>query len=197
VSNASTVRRQVSGTQQLTTAPLLVATAATESAFQLNNNGLTLTGGGIVPLMAGVTGLYQGTGQVLHIRATGTYTCTVGTVFTLALYQVSAASIAAGLTSALIVSAATGETKIATSTGITTARAAGGFTFDARLQLDSLGNLNGQFTTEIEDQISIWADTTVATGLLGEQDLNFVLTALSTTHTVGSLILTEFALDLE
>ena len=75
--NASTVRRQVSGTQQLTMAPLLAsAISTTETPFSLNNNALTLTGGGIIPLSAGVTGLYQGTGQVLWLHAAGTIRAT-------------------------------------------------------------------------------------------------------------------------
>ena len=197
MSNASTVRRQVSGTQQLTIAPLVGAIiTTTETAFQLNNNGLTLTGGGVIPLSAGVTGLYAGTGQVLHVRGTGIVAgeSASGTVI-LKLYEVTAAAISAGLTSALVVSAGNA---VATSATTTTTHASSSFTFDARLQLDAAGNLLGQFTSEIDNQISIWADTTAVTGLVGEADLNFVLTAkLGTTTAAVVVTLNEFAIDLE
>src|ERR1700676_1387046 len=86
MSNASTVRRQIAGTQQLAVAPLLgTIITTTETAFQLNNNGLTLVGGGVIPLSAGVTGLYQGTGQVLVVRAAGSYSGATASSTTLEL----------------------------------------------------------------------------------------------------------------
>ena len=96
MSNASTIRRQISGTQQLTLASLSGTTiTTTETVFQLNNNALTLTGGGYIPLSAGVTGLYQGTGQVLwlHIAATLTGGTASTTTLILKLYQISAANL--------------------------------------------------------------------------------------------------------
>ena len=99
MSNASTVRRQIAGSQQLTIAPLSgTVITTTPTAFQLNNNALTLTGGGVIPLSAGVTGLYAGTGQVLDIRGTGQIAGATGGTTTLALtlYEVPASVIAAG-----------------------------------------------------------------------------------------------------
>src|ERR1022692_2156538 len=94
MANASTVRRQVGGTQQLTIAPLNFAvTSTTPTAFQLNNNGLTLAGGGVIPLVAGVTGLYAGTGQILHLSFTGTAAAPGAANLTLALYEVPNAAL--------------------------------------------------------------------------------------------------------
>lgn len=197
MSNASTIRRQISGTQQLTLAPILSATAATETAFQLNNNGLTLTGGGVIPLSAGVTGLYAGTGQVIHIAAAGSFTGLTATeTLEFKLYLVTAAQIAAGLTSAIVVSSGI---KIADTGSLTPTQTAGGWTIDAFVQLSANGNLTGQFTAEIDFDtvVSPVKLSTDVTGLVGEADLNFVVTALTTTETTGTLVLNELRLDLE
>lgn len=198
MANASTVRRQVSGTQQLTIAPLLGTTiTTTATAFQLNNNALTLTGGGVIPLAAGVTGLYAGTGRVLHVAAQGTISgATSGsTALTLTLYEVPASVIAAGLTAASF----TSWNSVAATSSKTITGTQGSFTFDARLQLDNAGNLEGQFTSGIDSAaITIWVATTQVTGLVGEADLNFVLVAtLATAYTGVVLNLNEFRIDLE
>ena len=196
--NANTVRQQVSGTIQLTTAPLSGTTiTTTETAFALNNNALTGTGGGVIPLSAGVTGLYKGTGRVLHVAATGTVTGATGasTTLILKLYQVSAALIAAGLTSAIVV--ASGNA-LGTSSTRTIAQTACAFSFDSRIQLDSAGNLHSQFTDEIDNQIDVYtAGPAVVTGV-AEADLNFVLTAKLGGTEVGVVLnLNEFRIDLE
>ena len=204
MSNASTVRRQVSGTQQLTIASLPVATAATESQFLLNNNALTLTGGGTIPLSAGVTGLYAGTGQVIqiHIAGTligGTATGTLG----INLYVVPAASLpiaATVVTAAALVTA--GATKIATGSVGTlgTGETAGAFSLDAFVQLDGANNLQGWFQSQTFGsttgaKTAIGGSNTVI-ALTGEADLNFVAAAVTTTETTGTITLDEFSLSL-
>ena len=195
MSNASTVRRQVAGTQQLTLASL-PGILTTPTAFKLNDNGLTLTGGGVTPLAAGVTGLYQGTGQVLHIRAVGNVVGLTSTSLTLTLYQVPASLLPIADTLA-------GQQTFTNwqSLGASTARAIGAatasFSFDARLQLDAAGNLEGEFTDEINSLVDVYAATTARVLPAGEADLNFVLVAAQTTAAGTSVTLQEFALDLE
>jgi hypothetical protein len=200
VSNASTVRRQIAGTQQLTIAALLgTAITTTATAFQLNNNGLTLTGGGVIPLSAGVTGLYQGTGAVLHIGAQGTIAgaAAASTTLILTLYEIPAALLPIANT---LVGAQTftNWNSIKASSTRTIAHATSSFSVDARLQLDAVGNLFGESTFEIDNQVDVYAATTAITGLVGEADLNFVLVATLGGTEVGVILtLNELRLDLE
>jgi len=192
VPNASTIRRQIGGTQQLTIASLsanVISTTATP--FSLNNNGLTLTGGGVIPLSAGVTGLYQGTGQQLwlHASVTVTGTTSASTSGIVTLYVVPASSLpltaAQSTTVAELVAAygtnGGGATLIATSSTWTVlaGQTSGTIVLDAWVTLDLQGNLTGHFKST-GFNAAPQADTTLATTttlltLAGEQDLNFVL----------------------
>jgi hypothetical protein len=201
MSNASTVRRQLAGTQQLTIAPLANATiSTTPTAFQLNNNGLTLTGGGVIPLSAGVTGLYQGTGQVLHISATGTVAgaTAASTTIALTLYEVPASLLPIANTLAGA-QTFTNWNSIYAAAAQTCAHAAASFTLDARLQLDAAGNLSGQITVNVDHgTLNIWTIISDVTGLVGEADLNFALVlTFGGTATNCVVTLDEFALSLE
>jgi len=202
MSNASTIRRQIAGTQQLTLAPLSGTTiTTTATAFQLNNNGLTLTGGGVIPLAAGVTGLYQGTGQVLWIHATGTVTggTVSSTSLIIKLYQVPASllPIANTLSGAQTF---TSWNLLATSgTGtLGSTETAGIFYLDAEVSLDAQGNLDGTFNSVVFNTISTANQhTTLTTGLVGEADLNFVIVATLGGTEVGVIVnLNEFSLNL-
>lgn len=204
MSNASTIRRQVAGTQQLTLAPITSLTTTTETAFVFNNNALTGVGGGIIPLTAGVTGLYAGTGQVIHVRAAGSYSgVTAGTTTLLIkLYEVPAAVIAAG---GLTQTSFTGYNVLVTPANpITLTNAAGAFTFDAWLQMDASFNLNGTYeftadTTGSHNPQGPAAVTSNVTGLVGEADLNFVLSVTLGGSEPSSAVYTlnEFAIDLQ
>ena len=197
MANASTIRRQISGTQQLTIAPLTNAIAGTTpTAFALNNNGLTLTGGGVIPLSYGVTGLYQGTGRVLHVAATGIAVSGASENLTIALYEVPAALLPIADTLAGQ-QTFTNWNLLATSTvrALPTSGGTASWSFDARLQLDAAGNLEGQFTDEINSLVDVYAATTIAAGLVGEADLNFVIVA--TQSALTTLTETVFSLDLE
>jgi hypothetical protein len=203
MSNASTIRRQIAGTQQLTIAPLsgtVITTTATP--FSLNNNALTLAGGGIIPLSAGVTGLYQGTGAVIWIHAAGTLTggTASSTSLIITLYEVPASALPLAstvVTSANLVTA--GGVLIATSgTGtLSTTETAGTFFLDALVQLDAQGNLYGTFNSQVLGTISTASQaTTIVTGLVGEQDLNFVLAAHLGGTEAGVIVnLNEFSLN--
>jgi hypothetical protein len=173
------------------------AITTTPTAFQLNNNALTLVGGGVIPLSAGVTGLYAGTGQVLHIRATGQYSGSSGaTTLTLQPYEIPASVIAAGLTPTSF----TGWNAAGPGTGAKVlSTAAGSFNLDLRVQLDAAGNLEGSFKAVLNGA-TIVSEVTITpiTGLVGEADLNFAIVAtLGVAETGVILILSEFALDLE
>lgn len=208
MSNASTIRRQVSGTQQLTLAPLSGTTiTTTATAFQMNNNGLTLTGGGVIPLSAGVTGLYQGTGQDIWIHAAGTLTggTASSTTLILSLYQVPASLLPIANTLAAAQSFTNWNLLGTSATGtLSTAVTSGNFSFDAYVQLDDSANLSGFFTSQIFASTTgvsggaTQAATTQVKALVGEADLNFVMVAtLGGTTTAVILDLDEFALALE
>jgi hypothetical protein len=176
----------------------IVNPGATQTQFQLNNNALTLTGGGIIPLSAGVTGLYQGTGQVLRIRAAGSFSgFTAGTTtLALVLFEVPAAIIAAG---GLTATSSTGYNSVANPSAVTCANASGAFQLEVDIQMDAAGNLNGQFSGWIDDGTAIPVTKIQSvTGLLGEADLNFVLavTLGGAEPSTSTLALNEFALDL-
>jgi hypothetical protein len=207
VPNASTIRRQVGGTQQLTIASISGTTVTTTATpFQLNNNGLTGTGGGVIPLSAGVTGLYAGTGQVIHIHAAGTITGgTAGsTSAIITLYVVPAASLplaASVITSAELVTA--GGLLIATSaTGVLGAAATqGSFVLDADVQLDGQSNLVGEFNAVVFNNPGTSGGAVPAAIttqlLIGEADLNFVAAITLGGTEVGVIAsLNEFALSL-
>ena len=196
MSNASTVRRQVSGTQQLTLASLLgIITSTTPTAFKLNDNGLTLTGGGVIPLSAGVTGLYQGTGATLHIAAVGNVIGLSTTTLTLALYAVPASLLPIADTLAGQ-QTFTNWLLLGTSSVVAVGAVTASWSFDARLQLDAVGNLEGQFADEINSTVDVYKATT-ARLLTGEADLNFVLVATQGTAQGTSVTLQEFRIDLE
>lgn len=204
MSNASTIRRQVAGVQQLTIAPLLgTIITTTATPFSLNNNALTLIGGGIIPLSTGVTGLYQGTGQVIWIHAAGTVTGATASSTTLivSLHQVPAASLPLVATDTTAQMVTAGATLIATSaTGTTTSgETAGSFALDAYLQLDSIGDLQGWFQSQVfESTTGAKTATTVVKGLVGEADLNFVLSATLGGTEAGVIVnLNEFSLNLQ
>lgn len=202
MSNASTIRRQIAGTQQLTIAPLLGTTiTTTPTAFQLNNNGLTLTGGGVIPLSAGVTGLYQGTGQVIWVHAAGELIggAAASTSLVLKLYLVPAALLPIANT---LVGAQTFTNwdLVATSTlgTLGATETAGSFFLDAYVQLDAQGNLNGNFEGNIFNTATVptTITATAAVGLVGEADLNFVIVAVLGGTEVGVILsLNEFSLN--
>ena len=192
--NASTIRRQVGGTQQLTLAPI-PGILTTPTAFQLNNNALSLTGGGVVPLSAGATGIWQGTNQVLHVAAFGNVVGKAGTVLTLYLYQVPASALPI-LPTLAAAQNFTGWNLLAQSSSRSVGAITAPWSFDARLQLDAAGNLDGQFTDEIASLVDVYYSTVTAV-LAGEQDLNFVIVAAQTTAAATSVTMKEFRLDLE
>jgi hypothetical protein len=202
MSNASTVRRQIAGTQQLTIAPLLgTVITTTPTAFQLNNNGLTLTGGGVIPLSAGVTGLYAGTGEVLRYRATGTYTGATAASTTLKLqaYEIPAALLPIANTLVAAQTFTNWNPIVPASNATAVGQATGSFAVDLRVQLDAFGNLSGSIKFLIDGTVIVPETAiTVVTGLVGEADLNFVIVATLGTATTGVILtLDEFGLDLE
>jgi hypothetical protein len=151
-----------------------------------------------------VTGLYAGTGQVLWVHAAGQLTggTVSSTTLIIKLYQVPASllPIANTLSGAQTFTnwnlLATGPTGTLGST-----ETQGSFTLDAYLQLDGQGNLDGNFQALSLNNFGTSAGavptkTTLATGLVGEADLNFVIVAvLGGTETGVVLTLDEFSLN--
>ena len=201
MSNASTIRRQISGTQQLTLAPLSGTTiTSTQTIFQLNNNALTLTGGGYIPLSAGVTGLYQGTGQVIWIHAAGSLTggTASGTSLLIELFQIPAASLPVPSTdSTATVVGLCSEVGASSAITLGSTETAGSFVFDAYIQLDAQGNINGYYDVNVFGTTKAQTVITPITGLVGEADLNFFVAATLGTDTTGVVVtLNEFSLNL-
>jgi len=200
MANANTVRQQVSGTLQLTIKPITGLTQA-HQVWTLNNGAISGTGGGLIPLSAGVTGLYLGTGRVLHVRATGNVAGITGTTDTLALklFQVTAAGLLVPPTNATIIAPSGGSSLLADSGTIATvAGTSTSFTLQARLQLSSSGNLTGEFTVTVGGVDKVYATTTAVAGLT-EADLNFFLSIEDPQQAVVAAVATlaEFAIDLE
>jgi hypothetical protein len=144
-----------------------------------------------------VTGLYAGTGQVLRIRAAGSFSgATAGTTTVkLELYEVPAAVISAGLTPTSF----TNWNPVSNPSAVTVANATGAFQLDTSVQLDAAGNLNGEFSGWVDDGTAIPVTKIAAvTGLVGEADLNFALTVVLASPSGSEVItLNEFAIDLE
>lgn len=148
-------------------------------------------------MSAGVTGLYAGTGQVLRLRGSGTYSGVTGGTTTLVLevFEVPAAIISAG---GLTATSSTGYNAVAVANAITLTNAVGAFSITVDFSLDSAGNLNGAFSVWASDGTA-QASTKISgvTGLVGEADLNFVLAATlgGAEPSTSVLTLDEFALD--
>lgn len=193
--NANTIRRQVFGNQQLQLAAI-TNPGTTKTAFVLNNNGLTGQGGGVIPLAAGNYGVFAGTGQIIHVRANGTYSgVTSGTTtIALELYEVPASVIAAG---GLTQTSFTGYNAVGTVTSTAVTSASGSFSVDAYLQLDANGNLTGTIEGDIDGVWVAPAAVTTIASLAGETDLNFVLAVtLGGAEPATSVItLEEFGID--
>jgi hypothetical protein len=201
MSNASTIRRQIAGTQQLTIAPIVYASVPAPGTqtinFVLNNNGLTLTGGGVIPLSTGVTGLYAGTGQVLRLRAAGTFSgITAGTTtIDLKVWEIPAAVLVQP--PVLTQYSQTGFNLVADVGAITPANATGAFMVEVYFSLDAAGNLNGSFDAFVDDAVKTETAIASVTGLVGEADLNFVVSvALAGAEpTTAVITLNEWAID--
>ncbi len=212
MSNANTIRRQVAGNQALTLASV-GNVSTTVTAFILNANGAIpsnpyageaspILSGGVVPLQAGATGLWLGTGAVMHVRASGVFSgATAGTTtIALTLWEVPAAIVAAG---GLTQTSQTGfNSAAATGASAAVTNASGAFQFDAYIQLDGAGNLNGQFEAALDNTATNndWLVVTKITSVTGltEADLNFVLTIALGASTAGfTATLSEFAIDAE
>ena len=195
MSNKNTIKSQLSGTVQNTLAPLTNGVAGTsETAFSLNAGPISGIGGGVIPLSLGNPGTIGGTGGQLKIRANGAAVTTSATscTLTLNLYLIPAAIVAAGLTNQSF----TNWKKLATSSARSIANAINSFAVDATVQLTSSGRLQGQAGFIISDLVDAQAAITAATGLLGEQDLNFVLTSTASNSDSGNVItLNEFSLE--
>jgi hypothetical protein len=174
---ASTIRLQSEGGTFATIVnPSTTPTAFSFSVPPLFNGASATNMGGVIPLAAGVTGLYAGTGAVLVVGAAGTIAGVTGgaTTLTLDLYEIPAAVVAAGLTPTSFA----GWNKVGTSGAKQIGSATDTFQFNAKLQLDAEGNLQGTFTTSISSATPTqMAAINGITGLVGEADLNFVLVA--------------------
>lgn len=218
------VRRQISGNGSLTLASIFEAGVPT--AFQMNNTiGLTPNGGGVIPLATGNKGLYQGTGKVLRIRAVGTIQgvdADDNPTITFRLYQVPASVTAAGLSATSF----TGWNLVASSSAISVpvtitnngaVQTLTSWSFDARLQMDSDGDLTGEFTDAINGgTVDAWQATSIITGYTtsgypvfsgfpsannningNESDLNFVMVVVpgGTPFSLVSATMNEFAIN--
>ena len=197
MANVNTVVSQVSGTIQLTLAPLTSAViSTTATAFRLNDGAISGTGGGPTPLqVAGAgSGIYLGTGRVIKLRGTGTIKTVASEALTLTLYQVpnSLLPIADTLAGQQTFTS-WNSLSASTSVTINNATITESFTVEANLQLSSTGELQGTVGSVINNVVK--AQTAIsAVASLAEVDCNFILVATLGTGTTGTTItLTEFS----
>jgi hypothetical protein len=167
---ASTTQLQSeNGTVATIANPSTTPTAFAFSVPSLFTGASATNMGGVIPLSAGVSGLFAGTGRVLVVGAAGSFAGLVAedTPLTLDLYEVPAAVVAAGLSATSF----TGWNKVGTSGAIQVPGPDGSFQFVAKLQLDAQGDLDGTFTTSIANGTPTpLAAIDAITGLVGEAD---------------------------
>jgi hypothetical protein len=200
---ASTIRQQTSGSSPNELAPLLASViGTTPTAFQFNTldapefvDASATNLFDVTPLSAGVTGLYQGTGQVLWVHATGFCANPNNESATLALtlYEVPAPVVAAGLTATSF--AGWNSIGSISATSVNSGEGSGEFfSVDAFLQLDAQGNLQGTYQVSVAGTV-VQKTAVTLIPLVGEADLNFVLVAtLGGTTTGITLNLSQFSL---
>lgn len=211
MANTNTIKSQISGTLQnffSTTGITYAVSTSTETMFTLNAGLVTGTGGGVIPLSLGnpgeyynATGIQQTSftpgwqGRELKVRAVGSVTAGAGMSLTIKIYQITAAQIAAGTTTAT--SFATGTTNIATTGSLSVASVSTNFELEAWIQLSTTGLLNGRQIGHVNaTAVASAVLTNQASGLVGEADLNFFVTAAwSAGSSSGSVILNEFAIE--
>ena len=200
---SSTVRRQIAGAGPLGLQSINNP-GTTETAFGLGAvAGAPFGGGVIVPLAAGNTGLYAGTGKVLHIRAEGTIaglSSEDSTTLALTFYEVTAAAIQARNLTPTTFGSGYNSVSAPSGAALNNASGASSFQFDAFLQLDEAGDLSGYYNCSV-DGAAIVPQTIITdvSGLLGEADLNFLMAATlggTQSHSVPVITLNTFAINI-
>jgi hypothetical protein len=187
MSNANVIASLVSGTIQGTIAPLAVGASTAETAILMSVNPLTLGGGGgavLVGAAEGNTPSFYAGGRPFKVQAWGTATTGASETLTLKLYQVPGAIVSAGTSATLandhVVKASSART-IATSTAP--------FYVEGLFQYESVSQrLVGNVSFEINGLLDVAAASTIITGLLGDGDLNFILSATMGTGNAADVI---------
>lgn len=191
------IKSLVLGTLQEQLIPLTNAIASTtETAYAAGNGLVSGVGGGVGLLQLGNPGLYFGTGRELLITARGYDVVGATSTLTLKLYQIPASLLPIANTVAGQ-QTFTSWNLLATTTArsVTVANGQCSFVVKAFLQCGAAGRLTGRFEDEINGLYDVWAATTIVTGLLGEQDLNFALTATQSAGNAATVsTLAEFTL---
>lgn len=211
MANVNTIRSQVSGTLQnffSTTGITYAASTSTETIFTLNAGAVSLAGGGVIPLSLGNPSEYASASgpqqtaftpgwiaRPIRIRVMGSATAGSGMSLTIKIYQITAAQIAAGTTTAT--SFATGTVNIATTGSLSVASVSTNFELEAFVQLSTTGQLNGVQRGHVNaTAVAAAVLTNQATGLVGEADMNFFVTgAWSAGSSSGSMQINEFSLE--
>lgn len=215
MANNNTIRSQIS---DVTTSPGLqntfsqtgityAAATSTETMFTLSAGPVTGLGGGVIPLSLGNPQNYAfsvGAQQTaatppwgsrsIRVRAMGHSVAGAGMSLTIKIYQVTAAIIAAGT---LTSTSFTGATNIATTGSQSVASVTTCFELTCDLQLSSTGRLTGRLQGHVDTTaVALVTLTNSPTGLLGEGDLNFFVTAAwSAGSSSGAVVLDEFSLE--
>lgn len=211
MANVNTIRSQVSGPLQnmfSQTGITYAINANTETIFTLNPGAVSLSGGGVIPLSLGNPTEYFGAsgpqqtaftagwvGRTFRLRAVGSIVGGASETFLIKLFQITAAQIAAGTTTAT--SFATGTVNIATTGALNCSSTTSNFELECLLQLSATGQLNGVQRGHVNaTAVAAAVLTNQATGLVGEADLNFFATCTLGGGTgVSSAVLNELALE--
>jgi len=175
--------------------PLSAGVLSASSLYQQSPNETGFAGQG-----AQTTPFYSGTGQVIHIAATGTLAGLTAnsTTLALSLYEVPADALLSTLTTTASLLFTAGGQEVAATSAEEFTTTTSTFSFDVYLQLDAQGNLMGTYQAVIGGNVISETATTLVAGLIGDADLNFALVAtLGGTYAGVVVTVDEFRIDLE
>lgn len=175
--------------------PLSTGVLSASSLYEQSPNETGFSGQG-----AQTTPFYAGTGQVIHVAATGTLAGLTpnSTTLALALYEVPADAQLLTIETTVQLLVTAGGQEVATTSAEEFTTTTSTFSFDVYLQLDAQGNLMGTYQAVIGGNVISETATILVAGLIGDADLNFVLAAqLGGTEAGVIVTVDEFRIDLE
>jgi hypothetical protein len=192
--NANTIASISSGFMQGSIAPLQIGASTVEAVFVTNKNPITGAGGApaVVSAAEGVIPSYYANGRPFKVTAWGTVTTGASETVVLTLYQVPAAIVAAGSAGTVA-----NNHSLKASSARTVATTTAPFYIDGTFQYDSGSQrLLGLASIAINGLVDAGAATTIVTGLVGDIDLNFAVSAtMGTGNAADVIVLGEIAIS--
>jgi hypothetical protein len=193
MANSNTIASLISGSLQGCIAPLAIGASTTETVFSMSKNPITGGGGGPAVVGAGegnVPSYYTG-GRPFNVKAWGIVTTGASETVLLTLYQVPATIVAAG-TGGVVAN----NHSLKASSARTVATTSAPFLIDATFQYSPDGRLVGSASFTINGLVDAGAATTIVTGLVGDSDLNFAVSAtMGTGNALDVVVLNEISIS--